>query len=95
MIFDDQAVFNDSDWSISLNDNLKISLEESQDKDTRQYYDASEQINEVLIHQHYLSQKDIEFCIEYDITKLSGESNYNEIERLHEVLKNEYAINNE
>lgn len=67
-------------------------LKESQDQDTRQYYNASEQINEVLIHQHYLSQKDIEFCIEYDITKLSGESNYNEIERLHEVLKNEYQI---
>lgn len=29
LIFDDQAVFNDSDWSISLNDNLKISLEET------------------------------------------------------------------
>jgi hypothetical protein len=29
LIFDVQAVFNDSDWSISLNDNLKISLEET------------------------------------------------------------------
>ena len=74
---------------------FKNFLIESQDKETRQYNDASEQINEVLIHQHYLSQKDIEFCIEYDITKLSGESNYNEIEILHEILKNEYAINNE
>jgi hypothetical protein len=70
-------------------------LIESQDEDTRQYYDISEQINEALIHQHYLSQKDIEFCLEYDITQLNTESKYDEIERLYETLKNEYSINNE
>ena len=67
-------------------------LLESQDEDTRQYFDISEQINEVLIHQHYLSQKDIEFCLGYDITVLNGESNYEEIKRLYQALKNEYQI---
>jgi len=67
-------------------------LIESQDEDTRQYYDINEQINEALIHQHYLSQKDIEYCLEYDITVLSEESKYDEIERLYQALKNEYQI---
>lgn len=72
---------------------FKNFLIESQDEETRQYFDISEQINEVLIHQHYLSQKDIEYCIEYDIIELSGESNFEEIERLYKTLKNEYTIN--
>jgi hypothetical protein len=71
---------------------FKNFLIESQDEDIRQYYDIGEQINEVLIHQHYLSQKDIEFCLEYDINILTGEPEFEEIERIYEVLKNEYQI---
>lgn len=67
-------------------------LIESQDEETRQYYDIEEQINEALIHQHYLSKKDIEYCLEYDITSLSCESRYDEIERLYDALSSEYQI---
>ncbi|TRX32978.1 hypothetical protein FNW52_16095 [Flavobacterium sp. ZT3R18] len=67
-------------------------LIESQDEDIRQCYDISTQIEEVLIHQHYLSQKDIEFCLEYDVQKLNEQPNFAEIERIYEALKNEYEI---
>ncbi len=67
-------------------------LVESQDEDTREYYDVSEQINEALIHQHYLSQKDIEYCLEYNISRLSNEPKFEEIERIYKRLKEEYQI---
>jgi hypothetical protein len=67
-------------------------LIESQDEDARQYYDIVEQINESLIHQHYLSQKDIDFCLEYDLQKLNGQPNFEEIERIYDSLKSEYQI---
>ena len=66
-------------------------LIDSQEVELRQYFDISEQINEVLIHEYYLSQKDLEFCLEYDITKLTGQPKYGEIEKLFDELKNEYA----
>ena len=67
-------------------------LIESQDEEERQYFDINEQINEVLIHEHYLSQKDIEFCLNFDITKLTEQPNYEEIEKIFEHLKTEYEI---
>lgn len=65
-------------------------LIESQKEDERQYIDVEEQINEVLIHDHYLSQKDIEFCLEYDITKLYEQPHYSEIEKIFEILRSRY-----
>lgn len=62
-------------------------LIESQNPELRQYVTISEQINEVLIHQHYLSQKDIEFCLAYDITKLRSQPNYLEIEKIFNEFK--------
>lgn len=66
-------------------------LIESQYEETRQYFDLSEQINEVLIHEHYLSKKDLEFCLDYDITRLSNQPKFDEIEKIFETLKTEYA----
>jgi len=66
-------------------------LIESQDEEERQYSIIEEQIKEVLIHEHYLSQKDLEICLDFDITTLSDQENYPEIERVFETLRNEYA----
>lgn len=66
-------------------------LIDSQDEELRQYFDITEQINEVLIHEHYLSLKDIEFCLDYDISLLKEQPNFEEIERIFGSLKNEYA----
>lgn len=75
----------------AIQDCFKRFLIESQNEDERRYIDIQEQIHEELVHEHYLSQKDLEFCIEYDITVLNGEPNYGEIERIFEELKTEYA----
>jgi hypothetical protein len=72
---------------------FELFLIESQDPELRQYVTISEQINEVLIHQHYLSLRDLEFCMAYDITKLSAQPNYAEIENIFGELKLEYAVN--
>lgn len=37
-----------------------------------------------------MSRKDIEFCLDYDITELSEQPNYVEIEKIFEELKTEY-----
>lgn len=76
----------------AIQDGFKRFLIESQDEEGRRYIDIQEQINEELIHEHYMSQKDIEFCLDYDITKLSAEQNYAEIEKIFAALKIEYAL---
>ena len=75
----------------AIQDCFKLFLIESQNEDERRYIDIQEQIHEELVHEHYLSQKDLEFCMEYDITELNEEPNYGEIERIFEELRIEYA----
>ena len=65
-------------------------LIESRNKSKRQYFDSNEQINEVLIHQHYLSKKDLEICLKYDITKLAEQPNYKEIQKMFESVQKEF-----
>jgi hypothetical protein len=67
-------------------------LLDSRDPEEREYPDASDQIREALIHENYLSQKDIEICIAYDLTSLSTEANYREIETLHDTLRTKYSL---
>lgn len=66
-------------------------LIQNHDSDERAYPDPADQIREILIHQNYLSQKDIEICLAYDISALKTEANYAEIEALHESLRATYS----
>jgi len=66
-------------------------LLENNDADDREYADATDQIREVLIHQHYLSQKDIGICLNFDLASLSWRPEIDSIRTLHEVLKSEYG----
>ncbi|GGW74605.1 hypothetical protein DFQ11_1133 [Winogradskyella epiphytica] len=75
----------------AIQDGFEKFLIDSQDEEERRYIDIQEQINEELIHEHYMSRKDIEFCLDYDITQLSEQPNYAEIEKIFEELKTEYA----
>lgn len=59
----------------------------------REFSDSSDQIREILIHQNYLSQKDIEVCLGFDITSLATDQFYNNIEDLHDILISEYRVN--
>jgi hypothetical protein len=55
--------------------------------DYREYPDAADQIREILIHQNYLSKKDLDICLGYDITELEDHPHWAGIESLHNSLK--------
>ena len=67
-------------------------LKESFDPDNREYFDESDQIREILVHGNYLSQKDIEHLLNFDINRLSSHTNYSEIEILFNAFSTAYAI---
>ena len=60
------------------------------DPDEREYFDAGDQIREVLIHRNYLSQKDIEICLALDLAPLKGDEHFPSIEALHQSLRTLY-----
>ena len=70
-------------------------LRESHDPDEREFAEATDQIREVLIHGNYMSQKDIEFCVNCDISSLRGCSSFSQIEALHKSLCAAYGTEEE
>ena len=66
-------------------------LKDSFDPDNREYFDDSDQLREILIHGNYLSQKDIEHLLSFDITQLSAEPNYAEMQTLFNAFTTAYA----
>ena len=66
-------------------------LLQNYDPDEREYPDATDQIREVLIHQNYLSQMDIEICLALDISKLEGQLGFAAIKELHHALCGAYS----
>lgn len=65
-------------------------LKENHNPDRREYIDDSDQIREILIYGNYLSQKDIEFMLTFDITRLSTKRNYAEMKALFDVFEENY-----
>jgi hypothetical protein len=70
-------------------------LASSYDDEEREYPDATDQIREVLVHGHYLSQKDIEICLAYDPSLLMKRpeftrDNRRAIDALHQEFLDEY-----
>ena len=65
-------------------------LIENHDPDNRQYYGDLDQIREILIHGNYLSQKDIEHLLTFDITTLSKRKNYEAMKSLFETFVDNY-----
>jgi hypothetical protein len=65
-------------------------LLENNNPEEREYFEVTDQIREVLIHQNYLSQKDIEICKLFDLNSLNHHPNIDNIRLLHETLKSEY-----
>ncbi len=61
-------------------------LLESHDNEDRQYPEAKDQIFEVLIHENYLSQKDIEYCLAFDLSQLADQPAFTAIQSLHQAL---------
>jgi hypothetical protein len=75
-----------------INESLVTFLQESHDPDNREYIDDTDQIREILIHSNYLSQKDIEHLLTFDITQLNADPNYAAMQQLFETLTAEYAV---
>ncbi len=65
-------------------------LLENHDPDEREYPDATDQIREVLIHGNYLSQKDIEFCLCFDVESLADRPEIDALRDLHAALCENY-----
>ncbi len=61
-------------------------LLQNHDPEEREYPDAADQIRELLIHGNYLSQKDIEICLGFDVESLAGRLDIGGIRELHAAL---------
>lgn len=65
-------------------------LMQNHDPEEREYPEEADQIREVLIHANYLSQKDIEICLGFDLTCFADQPHHENIYKLHGTLKGEY-----
>lgn len=63
------------------------------DSDEREYLDAAEQIDEVLVRPNYFSQKDVEICLDFDLEPFAARPEYAGMCELHEALVTEYGSN--
>ncbi len=72
---------------LAIHDCLRRFLLESHNPEEREYYDDADQIQEVLIHANYFSQKDIEDCLVFDIASLSGQAEFPAIKVLFEEFR--------
>jgi hypothetical protein len=66
-------------------------LFQNHDPDEREYPDPVDQIREILIHGNYLSQRDIDICLSFDVESLRDHQNFIDIAALHESLQGAYA----
>jgi len=65
-------------------------LFQNHDAKEREYPDDADQIREVLIHENYLSQEDINICLACDLASLAGHEQFTSIRQLHDALIAEY-----
>lgn len=63
--------------------------------DEREYSVPEQEIEASLIHRNYISQKDIEVCLGFDLATLADYPEIDSIHTLHEVLKSEYGLDDE
>jgi hypothetical protein len=61
-------------------------LLQNHDPDEREYPDAEDQIREVLIHSNYLSQRDIDICLGFDLATFAARPEYENMRGLHDIL---------
>lgn len=66
-------------------------LLQNHDPEEREYLDAADQLREILIHGNYLSQKDIDICLGFDLASLAQQPAFESMRTLHEALKLEYG----
>lgn len=62
-------------------------LVDSSDVEEREYADSKQEIEANLCHLNYLSSKDIELCLSFDVSVFSSRTDYEAIVDLHEALR--------
>ena len=67
-------------------------LIDSFDAEAREYLEDADQVRELLIHKNYMSQKDIDICINFDITVIDSHPGIDSIRSLHNQLILTYQI---
>lgn len=67
----------------------------SHDLEEREYPDAADQIREILVHAHYLSQKDVEICLGFDLATLGDRAPAEPARKLHDALVAGYGTDDE
>ena len=70
-------------------------LLQNHDPEEREYPEAADQIREVLIHGNYLSQKDIEICLAFNVAHLAHQAEFEAMRTLHNALQMEYGSDDE
>lgn len=73
-----------------IEDCYKQFLLDSHDPEEREYPDVKDQIREILIHGNYMSQKDIEICLSFDIPSLPAREHLEAIQELHKAFNLAY-----
>jgi len=66
-------------------------LLQSHNTEEREYPEAADQIREMLIHENYMSQKDIDICLGFDLASIADRPEIGNIRTLHEALISEYG----
>ena len=63
----------------------------SQNPEDREYPDDADQVREVLIHENYISQRDIDACLAVDLAEVANAPQYENIRVLHDALRAAYS----
>jgi hypothetical protein len=58
----------------------------STEPEEREYADPTDQIREILVYANYMSQRDLEICLHFNINYFHDHSEIEEIRRLHEAM---------
>jgi hypothetical protein len=66
-------------------------LKQSSDPEEREYASVADQIREVLIHQNYMSKKDIEICLAANLAPFGTDVRLAEIDAMHQALTANYG----
>jgi hypothetical protein len=69
----------------------KCFLVDSADQEELEYATLSQEIEVNLIHRNYVSRKDIDVCLAFDIRSLVDHPNFDVIQGLHERLRETYV----
>ena len=72
-------------------DVYKRFLVDCADQEELEYDTMNQEIEINLIHRYYMSRKDLEICLGFDIRALHGHENFHVLEQLHQSLSQVYA----